>query len=66
MASFALTEALQMLGLWRVSGVCLPQALDLGGSGLAGEEGPPRASFYPNTYSISGIRVVQKSHLKNT
>ena len=33
MASFALTEALMMSGLWPVSGVCLPPASDHGGQG---------------------------------
>lgn len=63
MASFALTEALQRPGPWCVSGVCLPQAQE--GRGEAGEERPPRASFYLDAYRISGIRVTQETDSSN-
>lgn len=50
MASFTLTEALRMPGLWRFRRVPFSSP-DLG------EEVPPGANFHSNTYGISEIRV---------
>lgn len=47
MASFALTETLQMPGLWHVSSMCLSQTLDLGGQGTGWRGESSRCQFPP-------------------